>query len=664
MMYKLNIIFSFLILFTSFAFSQTLQELTKMKSEYEKMKKESSVLIQNQQGQLDGLDDVENPNQINFMPYKGFEEKDTLETFSRFFGYDFFTKRDTLGFWENLSIPRNYLLGPGDEIIVSLWGETSLRQTYTISRSGNIYDEKVGVLNVSGKTISEAKSFIKKQFGRIYSTLNSRNPSTFLDISLGSLKSINVNFVGEVKFPGVYAIHPFSNVITGLIQAGGVDTTGSLRSIQIKRNNEIHKTIDLYDYLLKGNTPDSIQLIDEDIILVNIRKSTIKIDSSVYRPGIYESLSGESIKQLIGYAGGLKPYASNSINIKRIVSRENRDWSVMNNQFFYVEYSQSHNVTAQDGDEITINRMLENIQVVEMIGQVKRPGKYIFYEGMSLFDLIELGGGFNDSTFWKSVYQSQAEIVRRDPLSRYEKLINIDLKKISDKQYFKNIKLQNLDRFVVHSNLYFFERKNVEINGEVNIPGSYPLINDNETLQSIINRAGGLTTKSLEDGISIYRDKSYFITNDDKNLSNQDLIDDNEFGKVRVAWKSEKISLMPGDSIIIKERTGTINISGEVYNPGLIEYKTGKSINSYINEAGGLTQFANRKAIVVVYANGVVVPNKWYSSPKILDGCSIIVNQKEDNEPFDITQFATNWTQIVSSLVTAVILSQQLGSTN
>ncbi len=659
-MYKVKL--SILFITIQIGFSQSLQELQNMKSEYEKMKKQSSVNIPSQNQEFERNINEEDPTQIRITPYSETVMRDTSAWQSKYFGYNFFTKRDTVGFWENLSIPNNYILGPGDEIIVSLWGETSLRQSFTISRSGKIYDEKVGILNISGKSIDQAKEYILNQFGRIYSTLNGEKPSTFLDVSLGSLKSINVNFVGEVNFPGVYAIHPFSNVLTGLIQAGGVDTTGSLRSIKIKRKNKVYKKIDLYDYLLKGDISNDIQLKDQDIVLIDVRKSTIYIDSSVYRPGIYESINKETIKDLIDFAGGIKSNGSRIIDVKRIVPPDFRSNKKLNNQNFYIDYKKSHEVLVQDGDRLTINKMLENIQQVEMIGQVKRPGIYNFYDGMTLYDLIELGGGFNDSTFWKSVYQSQAEIVRREPSSRYEKVIKIDLSKIDNIQFYKKIKLQNFDRFVVHSNLNFFEKKNIEINGEVNIPGSYPLILDGESLQNLIDRAGGLTNKALSNGISIYRHKEYFDLNNQKNTTEKNLV--NEIKRVRVAWQSEKITLMPGDSIIIKEKTGTINVAGEVYNPGLIEFKDGKSVRKYINDAGGITELGNKSGIVVVYANGVVIPNRWYRSPKILDGCSIIINKKEETEPFDITQFATNWTQIVSSLITAVVLSQQVSGSN
>ena len=141
------------------------------------------------------------------------------------------------------------------------------------------------------------------QFGRIYSSLRGSRPSSYMDISLGQLRSINVNFVGEVKYPGVYPIHPFSTLITGLIQSGGVDTTGSLRAIEIKRDNKVVNRIDLYDYFLKGELSADIQLRDQDIVYVPTRLSTVKVDSSVFRPAIFESKDGESIKDLISFLG-------------------------------------------------------------------------------------------------------------------------------------------------------------------------------------------------------------------------------------------------------------------------------------------------------------------------------------------------------------------------
>ena len=272
--------------------------------------------------------------------------------------------------------------------------------------------------------------------------------------------------------------------------------------------------------------------------------------------------------------------------------------------------------------------------------------------------------------FWKTVYLNRAEIVRRDPFTRYEKVIELNLKDIISSGESKNIKLQNFDRFVVHSNLNFFERENVQILGEVNIPGSYPLLSDDEPLSSILKRAG-LTSKALENGISIFRDKSkYFdkglINKNQPELSNINTADGLELNssKVRVAWDDESISLMPGDSVVVKEKTSTVMITGAVYNPGIVRYKRGKSLRYYINASGGLTDEANKAGIIVLYSNGIVSPKKWYSNPKVIEGSTIIVNKKQIEEEFDLTQFATNWTSIISSMVTAVVLAKQLEAAN
>ncbi len=303
--------------------------------------------------------------------------------------------------------------------------------------------------------------------------------------------------------------------------------------------------------------------------------------------------------------------------------------------------------------------------MVEIIGQGKVHGVYHYYNGMSLKALLALGGGFEDSTFWKSVYHDQAEIIRRDPESRYENVIKVNLADIYSENGGKDIPLQNLDRVVIHANLNYFEKDNIYISGEVNIPGAYPLVSDKETLQSVLSRAGNLTSKALKNGISIYRDKKYFEVTPAQSAILLDAKDAKDTknakeAKVRVAWQNESITLMPGDSVVVKESTGTVNVSGQVYNPGLIEFKRGKSLRNYINSAGGVTEKGNRKSIIVVYANGVVSPNKWYTTPKIEDGATIIVNEKAPEEPFDVTQFATNWTSIVASMITAVVLSRQL----
>ena len=653
------------VMFISNIYSQSIQELQRMKSEYEKIDQNNSQLDRpsNNQNQIQS----NLPNKANLIPFSSNQISDSTDNKSKFFGYNYLMPKDTVSFWENLPTPSNYLLGPGDEIIITLWGETQFRQTFIISRDGKIYDNKVGLLNLTGNSIEDAKKYLLNQFSRIYSTLKGKTPSTYIDVSLGQLRSININFVGEVMNPGVYPVHPFSSVITGLIQAGGVDTTGTLRNIKIIRNGDESIDVDLYNYFLKGSLPKNIQLRDQDIVFVPVRKSKITVDSSVVRPGYYEAIPGETIMNIIEYSGGLNEKASNVIGINRIIPFKKRELTKRTNKNYYIDYDLSANEKVVNGDIITVQKIFNSVSEVEIIGQVKRPNVYYHYPGMTLKDLILLGGGFSDSTFLNSVYKGRAELVRKNPLSRFEEVIKIDLSKVINGGVGGNILLQNLDRFVVHANLNFFEKENIQILGEVNIPGMYPLTLENESLSSFLDRAGGLTTKALNDGIEIYRDSKYFnnINEFIKPIYEDNLIEpvqleeNKEPSRIRVAWKNKKILLMPGDSVVVKENTRTIKISGEVYNPGLVEFRKGKSLRYYINSVGGITNKGSRTDIIVVYANGLVSPKKWFFSPKVENGSIIIINRKPLQEPFDLTQFATNWTSIIASVITTIILSKQ-----
>lgn len=651
---NITLIFTFMLaMHLNLIYSQSLKDLQDMRKEYEQIIKDRS----SQTGQNFGkqLNDVNNT--VNFeSAIVNKASTDSLE--NKFFGYSFFSKRDTIKFWENLPPPTNYILGPGDELILSLWGETQLRNKYVISKDGKIYDEKVGLLNLSGKTLEAGENYLKQQFSKVFSTLKGPQPSTYIDLSLGELRSINVTFVGNVKLPGVYALQPFSNVITGLIQAGGVDTTGSLRSIKLKRNSKKSISVDLYDYLLNGNLPTNIRLRDNDIIIVPPRISSVKINFGLDYPLIYEILPQEKLSQLIEYAGGIKYNTSPAIGIERLLSIGDRRVNGNNSYGFYVDFLKTDQVELIDGDEITLTYTVKSKNNVKIIGQVKKPGDYIFYEGMKLSELIELSGGLSDTTFWKSVYQDRAELIRKDPKTRFEKIIEVDLANIRNGKTDYN--LQNQDLFIVHANLNYYEREPVKIVGEVNIPGSYPLTYQNENLNSLIDRAGGLTPSALKDGIAVFRKKDFYYDNEESSSSFSTGSPESDW--IRVAWKNYDLPLTSGDSIHVNEATRSVLIEGEVYNPGLIEYQKNKSLNYYISSAGGVTTKGDKNDIIVIYSNGIVAPKRLFRSPEIIDGSKVIVNTREEKTPFDITSFATSTLSIVSTTVTILVLSQQLSN--
>tara|TARA_Y100000768_G_C23990765_1_gene692596 strand:+ start:2705 stop:4714 length:2010 start_codon:yes stop_codon:yes gene_type:complete len=665
---KLNkiTIFAFFALSINHLYSQNINDIQKLRKEYERMQKRQLELpISNEINQNENDYEVDD-KYIKSLKILDFDNIDSYEN-TKHFGYSFFNRRDSIKFFENVPVPSNYVVGPGDEIIVTIWGETEIRRKYQVDIEGRIYDEKIGILSTSGKTLSSLQTYLKKQFGRVYSTLTSNPQSSYLDVSLGKKRSINVNFVGHVRIPGVFAIHPFSNIISGLIQSGGIDTTGSLRTIYITRNEEKFLDIDLYKFFLEGKPFSNLQLRDDDVVVVPPRVSTVSIDSAVQRPGFYEILENESIEDLINYAGGLKYSAGKLVSVNRIGYKKDTQNSSYRAKYFNV--NETANANVENGDIVIVYSHIPSINKVEIIGQVKSPGIYSYYSGMGVKELIEIAQGYDDSTYWESVYKKQGEIIRVDKKSRYENVIKFNVDEVLNGA---DIKLKNLDKIVVHANLNFFEKRPILILGEVNIPGAYPLIKNGNSLSSVINRAGGLTDRALKNGISIYRDQSYFedlnlivraneinTTNRESEASDKKKTKNNE--KIRVAWSNKNIVLMPGDSIIVKATTGSVNVKGEVYNPGMIEFIKGKSVQYYVDSAGGLTEEGNPRGIVVISANGIVVPNKWYKRLGVGDGSTIVINKKQISEPFDLTQFATNWTSIISSMITAIVLSRQLG---
>ena len=295
--------------------------------------------------QIEG--DLPQQHSIDLEDFKYVEEVNDVGL--EFFGYDFFLAKDSLLMWNNLPIPSSYLLGPGDEIIISLWGETQLRESYTINRDGLLYIERIGQLSLTGKTIEQAEKYLVKQFQKVYETLKGTRPSTFMDVSLGQLKSINVTFVGEVNSPGVYPIHPFSTVLTGLIQVGGLDTTGSLRNIQIIRSGEDPHRVDFYKFLLSGKSANSkIKLQDNDVVFIPPRLSRVEIVGAIKRPGIYEADDNDNILDLVNYAAGLRSDADNKI----LVSFKKFSEDGNNIEKKYIPFNQSNEFSSKNVNRV------------------------------------------------------------------------------------------------------------------------------------------------------------------------------------------------------------------------------------------------------------------------------------------------------------------------
>ena len=373
------------------------------------------------------------------------------------------------------------------------------------------------------------------------------------------------------------------------------------------------------------------------MVFVPVRMSSIKIDSAVYRPGIYESKNDESIKNMINYAGGIKPDASSMIEIKRILPMAKRmDSAIPIKQNYYFSFFESNKIFAQDGDTVIVRTIFDSRNEVEILGQVKKPGKYSYFKGMSLYDLLKISSGFEDESFMNSVSAKNAEIIRVDPNSSYEKIIKINLlNNISDNQ---NVILNNMDKIIIHENPNFSNNKAVEITGEIAVPGYYVISANNNTLKDLIEKAGGLTSKALTNGITINRDKELL------NIDGEMLTSDKS--RMRLAWTNTNIKLMPGDSIHVKKKSNTVLVTGDVNMSGLVEYRRGASLSYYLSSAGGTK--SKQSTVNIIYPNGTVKTKNIFLNPRIYDGSTIVITADDDVERFNLTQFASNLAQIIS----------------
>ncbi|MFC1543176.1 SLBB domain-containing protein [Candidatus Neomarinimicrobiota bacterium] len=614
---------------SSYISAQSVQDFDRLRQEYE-----AALRAMEQAKPIQGDIDTERPSVEVLTPRaeQAGRASQAAAGVLQYFGYDFFTASRSVPIWENLPVQADYRLGPGDEVIISLWGETQMRSSHTINRNGNVYIDKVGQISVTGKTLEEAKAYLTSRFEQVYATLRNPNPTTFLDISLGALKSINVKFVGEVNPPGILPVHPFSTVVTGLIQAGGVRKSGSLREIQVIRAGKVFSIVDLYAFLLQGKTDGDIRLRDQDVVFVPVRKSTIRVEGIVQRPGVYEALPGESLANVLAFSGGLMSDAQARLAVERTIALAEREHDDNAIAVFYVDYGDVENVTVQNGDKIYIHEIHPVQLQVLMRGQVKNPGIYAFQDSMRLLDLLNLAGGFNDESYWKSVYPVGADVIRRDEIKEYATIIPINLERLRQGDESQNILLHNLDQVIVRQNPHFDPPKNITILGEVGVPGVYSLTSDNETLSDIIARANGFTNRAFEEGIRMYRQGQ------------------------RVVLRDYSLTVAAGDSIFVPEYPGVVLVTGEVYNSGFIHYKSDRSLKEYLESAGGLTRDASKRDVSVILANGDVKLRRYFFDPRVKEGATIIVHRKQETTPFDLTKFLTEVASITASLATIIFI--------
>ena len=511
-----------------------------------------------------------------------------------YFGYEIF-QRDPAVFQSSVfgAVDPNYNIGPNDEIIIMLWGETQFRQVLTVDREGFIFIPEVGQVFVNGLTMDLLESKLFKVLSQRYSSLirsNSGSASTFLDISLGNLRPLRVIVLGEVGQPGAYQVSPSTTLFHALYYFNGPTTLGSLRDIRLIRSGKQIASIDFYDYLLSGKKIDDIRLQLDDTIFLPKRGKTVSIQGEINRQAIYELKKGEGLKDLIEIAGGLRVSAyMNRAQIDRIVPPGDRDALGMDRMFIDVDLGQilesKKGFALTDGDKIQIFSILDMRQnTVEINGAIVRPGRYDINEAMFLKDLI-----LRADSLVGDAYLDRVDLVRINS-DFTEKILKLNLKLALEGHPDHNIELKSLDRVTVYGKSTMIPRRYVNISGHVKIPGRY-LLREDLTLYDLIFKAGGFTDKEYLK--TTYRQRAELVRVSADSVTKEIIPFDlslvlDKKGIADELLKSNDAVRIYSLSEITGFGTKYVSISGHVKRPGQYEiYEENMTLYDLIFKTGG-----------------------------------------------------------------------------
>ena len=502
----------------------------------------------------------------------------------RVYGQSFFTSQN-LTFAPNMNMPTpaNYVLGAGDEILIDIWGNSELNVRYTIAPDGHVTIPGLGRIQLSGMNVKQAETRIRNEFAVIYSDLDDPYPGTFLAISIGNVRSIKVNVMGEVSRPGTYTLSSFASAFHALYAAGGTSRIGSIRNIRLFRAGKAVATVDLYEYLMKGNNMADITLQDGDIVMVEPYGILAQAAGEVKRPMWYELKEGETLDDLIRYAGGYSGNAyRGTISVLRKGSEEMEAHTLSEAEYGFFQL--------KDGDRAEVGNILENYaNMVEVTGSVYRPGRYAVGEQIrTVGDLVKVAQGTTGDAYLKRVllYRENEDLTRSMQSFSLEALLS---GQISD------IELKKNDLLHIPSVLSLESDFTVYIGGEVRYPDSYPYAT-NMTLEDIILRAGGLTEAASTARVDVYRrikNPSGTAVPTESGERFTFTLADGE-----IVSSDPGFTLQPYDQVVVRrspayEVQQNVTIGGEVLFGGqYAKLRKDERLSSLVERSGGLTQYA------------------------------------------------------------------------
>ncbi|MDR6846390.1 SLBB domain-containing protein [Flavobacterium granuli] len=555
-----------------------LPEETKTKNEKKGTKKNTND-SDLEEGEDESEDDIRKQEKI-----ENKKIKDSLN--SLVFGSELFDN-PTLNFQPNLNLatPVNYVLGPGDELEISVNGVQEFNDNVPVSVEGKVNIQYVGQISVSGLTIEAATQKIKGAISHVYSTV--RSGQSQVDVSLSRIRTIKVTIIGS-RQPGNYSISSLATVYNALFLGGGPSKNGSYRNIELIRNNRVYKNIDIYRFLVTGDQSDNVGLKDNDVIRIPAYVNRVTVEGEMKRPGIFEMKKGEHFSDLLNFGSGFNEFAyTASVNV---LQKTGKEYKVAD-----IQAAQYGSYIPLNGDVYRISKILnrfENRIIID--GAVFRPDTYSFYPGMRVSDLIRQAEGLKEDAYLK-----RSRIIRlKDDLTK--EIVNVDLGKAMSSDANANIELKKEDRITVYSILDFKEEYKVTIDGEIKKPNIYDY-QDNLTLNDLIIAAGGLTG-SASKRVEIAR------------MIRAEAIDDTNPNKVELFnieitpgsnEQSTNFELKPFDVVNVRrmavnEKPEMVTISGAVAYPGKYVLASKKEkIYDVVKRAGGLTTLASLNGVKI-----------------------------------------------------------------
>jgi len=604
------------------------QQLDKIKNQIQNTNTEPSI---EDNSLLEELKPVE-------IPLNNFKSETQESETQKYFGYDYF--KNDISFFDNIPTPLDYKLGPGDEVIVSLWGETNYRNSMVINKDGMIFFDNIGFINLSNQTLQSAELILKEELSKIYSTLKDKNNPSRLMLSLGKLKSINIYFSGHIENPGIKLVHPFSDIFSAIVQAGGVNDNGSLREVQLIRNDKIINTVDFYSFFMNGkNSFSNIKLIDGDTIHIPSFKNRISISGEINRPSTYELLPNESILDIVGYASGFTSTASSTLILTQIIPIEKRLSDDNARASKIINIKNNEPIILNNGDTINVKPISDVDSSITIYGRVKSPGEYPG-TNTTLKNILDIAGGFDDPFYRSTIRENEITVLRQDANQFYSIEIITSYKESDKLQLVPN------DKIFVYENINYRNNYTFRVEGEVNRPGTYAF-SEGLTVRKALDLAQGLTQLSTTDNIILYQEFTEINESGEEALITSDVSNvDFDF----IIGSNSVIKALPFENVV--------KVEGNVYNPGLVAYKRGLTMTKAIEQAGGLKPYSLRNRAYVKRANGEVDKANLFRgrTKRLFPGDTVVVPVDLNPSDFDITSFIADLSVTIANIAAILLI--------